>query len=201
METEFSLLTEERDTQLATVPDLWQSAREGFLDRSKALKKARLNYRQGVDNAYDSLVRLQELIAAADHLAELDKELTGLPQIIQDLSQKDGVDAIKAVEKKLGAVAGSSKIKSRLSKARRSLKKKKPKMDKVHNHLSEGVKLFESEVAWRSRAKVELLDDLQGYDDLLKDSIGLRLQRYMTTEQAKFVAVCHSHHKDVSLNF
>ena len=201
LETEFSLLTEERDTQLATVPDLWQSAREGFLDRSKALKKARLNYRQGVDNAYDSLVRLQELIAAADHLAELDKELTGLPQLIQDLSQKEGVDAIKAVEKKLGAVAGSSKIKSRLSKARRSLKKKKPKMDKVHNHLSEGVKLFESEVAWRSRAKVELLDELQGYDDLLKDSIGLRLQRYMTTEQAKFVAVCHSHHKDVSLNF
>ena len=141
------------------------------------------------------------MIAAADHLAELDKELTGLPQIIQDLSQKEGVDAIKAVEKKLGAVAGSSKIKSRLSKARRSLKKKKPKMDKVHNHLSEGVKLFESEVAWRSRAKVELLDELQGYDDLLKDSIGLRLQRYMTTEQAKFVAVCHSHHKDVSLNF
>ena len=108
---------------------------------------------------------------------------------------------IKAVEKKLGAVAGSSKIKSRLSKARRSLKKKTPKMHKVHNHLSEGVKLFESEVAWRSRAKVELLDELQGYDDLLKDSIGLRLQRYMTTEQAKFVAVCHSHHKDVSHNF
>jgi len=39
------------------------------------------------------------------------------------------------------------------------------------------------------------------YDELLKASIGLRMQRYMTTEQAQYVAVCHSHHKDVSLNF
>jgi len=69
------------------------------------------------------------------------------------------------------------------------------------NNLSQGVKLFQTEVVWRSRAKSELLGELQGYDDLLKKSIGLRLQRYMTTEQAQYVAVCHSHHKDVSLNF
>ena len=61
--------------------------------------------------------------------------------------------------------------------------------------------MFQTEVVWRSRAKSELLGELQGYDDLLKKSIGLRLQRYMTTEQAQYVAVCHSHHKDVSLNF
>jgi hypothetical protein len=111
------------------------------------------------------------------------------------------IAAIKVVEKKLGAVAGSSKVKSKLSKARRALKKKTPKIDKALNNLSQGVKLFETEVAWRSRAKSELLGELQGYDDLLKKSIGLRLQRYMTTEQAQYVAVCHSHHKDVSLNF
>ena len=72
---------------------------------------------------------------------------------------------------------------------------------KALNLLSQGMGLFEAEVTWRSRAKAELLGDLLVYDDLLKNSIGLRLQRYMTTEQAQYVAVCHSHHKDVSLNF
>jgi len=62
-------------------------------------------------------------------------------------------------------------------------------------------KIFQAEVTWRVRAKAELLEELSVYDELLKASIGLRMQRYMTTEQAQYVAVCHSHHKDVSLNF
>ena len=200
-ESEFAVLNEERNTQLSQVPASWQGARDGFVERAKVLKKARVRYRQSVDSAYESVVKLQSLIADADNLAELDKELTNLKRTVQDSSPEAAVAAIKAAEKKLSAVAGSGKVKSKLSKARRALKKKTPKTDKALNHLSQGMKLFRSEVAWRSRAKAELLDDLLVYDDLLKKSIGLRLQRYMTTEQAQYVAVCHSHHKDVSLNF
>ena len=200
-ESEFAVLNEERNTQLSQVPASWQGARDGFVERAKVLKKARVRYRQSVDSAYESVVKLQSLIADADNLAELDKELTNLKRTVQDLSPEAAMAAIKAAEKNLSAVAGSGKVKSRFSKARRALKKKTPKTDKALNHLSQGMKLFRSEVAWRSRAKAELLDDLLVYDDLLKKSIGLRLQRYMTTEQAQYVAVCHSHHKDVSLNF
>ena len=201
IESEFAVLNEERNTQLSQVPASWQGARDGFVERAKVLKKARVRYRQSVDSAYESVVKLQSLIADADNLAELDKELTNLKRTVQDSSPEAAVAAIKAAEKKLSAVAGSGKVKSKFSKARRVLKKKTPKTDKALNHLSQGMKLFRSEVAWRSRAKAELLDDLLVYDDLLKKSIGLRLQRYMTTEQAQYVAVCHSHHKDVSLNF
>ncbi len=201
LESEFEILSEQRENLLSQVPATWKGARDGFLERSKALKKARLRYRQTVDAAYVNVVRLQGLITDADPLAALDKEIASLTQIVQDSSVKAAIAAIKAAEKKLGTVAGSSKIKSKLSKARRALKKKTPKMDKVLNYLSQGLALFQAEVAWRSRAKTELLGDLQVYDDLLKKSIGLRLQRYMTTEQAQYVAVCHSHHKDVSLNF
>ena len=201
LELEFAVLSENRSTQLSQVPASWQGARDGFVERAKVLKKARIRYRQSVDSAYDSVVRLQGLIADADKLAALDKELTDLELTVQHASPEAAMAAIKAVEKKLGAVAGSGKVKSKLSKARRALKKKTPKTDKALKHLSQGIKLFQTEVAWRSRAKSELLGKLQGYDDLLKKSIGLRLQRYMTTEQAQYVAVCHSHHKDVSLNF
>jgi TRAP-type mannitol/chloroaromatic compound transport system permease large subunit len=200
-ESEFAVLTQEREGFLSQIPGTWKGARDGFLERSKALKKTRLRYRQTVDAAYANVVRLQELIADAGSLAVLDKDLIGLTQIVQNSSVKAAIAAIKVVEKKLGAVAGSSKVKSQLSKARRALKKKTPKMDKALKHLSQGIKLFQTEVAWRSRAESELLGPLQNYDDLLKKSIGLRLQRYMTTEQAQYVAVCHSHHKDVSLNF
>ena len=200
-ESEFAVLAEERERLLSQVPGTWKGARDGFLERSKALKKARIRYRQTVDAAYANVVRLQGLIADAESLAALDKELTDLELTVQHASPEAAMAAIKIVEKKLGAVAGSGKVKSKLSKARRALKKKTPKIDKALNNLSQGIKLFQTEVAWRSRAKSELLGELQGYDDLIKNSIGLRLQRYMTTEQAQYVAVCHSHHKDVSLNF
>ena len=200
-ESEFAVLSEERNTQLSQVPASWQGARDGFVERAKVLKKARIRYRQSVDSAYESVVKLRSLIEDADKLAALDKELTNLKRTVQDSSPEAAIAAIKAAEKKLGAVAGSGKVKSKLSKARRALKKKTPKTDKALNLLSQGMGLFEAEVTWRSRAKAELLGDLLVYDDLLKNSIGLRLQRYMTTEQAQYVAVCHSHHKDVSLNF
>lgn len=201
LESESAVLSEKRENLLSQVPATWKAARAGFSKRSKAVKMARLRYRQSVDTAYADLVRIQGLIADAEPLAALDKEMASLTQIVQDSSVEEAIAAIKATEKKLGKVAGSSKVKSKLSKARRALKKKTPKMDKVLNYLSQGLALFHTEVAWRSRAKTELLGDLQVYDDLLKKSIGLRLQRYMTTEQAQHVAVCHSHHKDVSLNF
>ena len=42
---------------------------------------------------------------------------------------------------------------------------------------------------------------LASYDDGVRDSIGLRLQRRMTPEQIRSVAICQSVHRDVSLQF
>ncbi|MCH2492158.1 MAG: TRAP transporter large permease subunit [Gammaproteobacteria bacterium] len=201
LESEFAVLTEEREASLSQIPGTWKGARDGFNERSKTLKKAQLRYRRSVDGAYEHLVRLQGLITDADQLAALGKEVTALKSVVENSSLESAISAIKVVEKKLGVVAGSSKIKSKLSKARRALKKKKPKVDKALNNLSQAEKIFQAEVTWRVRAKAELLEELSVYDELLKASIGLRMQRYMTTEQAQYVAVCHSHHKDVSLNF
>ena len=146
-ESEFAVLNEERNTQLSQVPASWQGARDGFVERAKVLKKARVRYRQSVDSAYESVVKLQSLIADADNLAELHKELTNLKRTVQDSSPEAAMAAIKAAEKNLSAVAGSGKVKSKFSKARRALKKKTPKTDKALNHLSQGMKLFRSEVA------------------------------------------------------
>ena len=47
--------------------------------------------------------------------------------------------AIKVVEKKLGKVAGTNRIKSRLSKARRYMKGAKPKHDRAAKELDKGL--------------------------------------------------------------
>ena len=45
--------------------------------------------------------------------------------------------------------------------------------------------------------KVKLLD----YDNLLKDSIGLRSQNRLNKDQALEVARCNSNHRDIALRF
>jgi len=61
--------------------------------------------------------------------------------------------------------------------------------------------VFVKEVAWRKRAAKELLPGLIAYDNKIKNSIGLRQQERLTSEQAVEIAVCQSFHRDISLSF
>jgi len=60
---------------------------------------------------------------------------------------------------------------------------------------------FVKEITWRKRAAKELLPGLIAYDDKIKNSIGLRQQDRLTSEQAAEIAVCKSFHQDISLSF
>ena len=98
-------------------------------------------------------------------------------------------------------MSGVSHIKSRLSKARRALKGNNPDTEKALKFLSEGLKRHADEVQWRQSAAQKLLPDLQRYNDAIRNTIGLRLQERLTTEQAEEVASCQSIHRDISLYF
>ena len=61
--------------------------------------------------------------------------------------------------------------------------------------------IYYLEIEWRQRALKELSQPLANYDMLLKDSIGLRLQKKLSVEHGKSVAACKSTHEDLSLFF
>jgi hypothetical protein len=45
------------------------------------------------------------------------------------------------------------------------------------------------------------MPELEKYNLVIKNNIGLRLQSRLTKEQAKMVASCNAVHRDISLNF
>ena len=55
--------------------------------------------------------------------------------------------------------------------------------------------------AKRSHFSSEIAPALAVYDDAIKNSIGLRLQRRLPAEQVKEIAKCRSVHRDYSLQF
>jgi len=183
------------------IPGTWDAASKQYAELEKAEDKARRMYRNNVDQAYETVAELRQVIDGAEELAGLEPQLRALEASIINESPKVAMERIKQLEKDLGRVAGTSSIKTKLSKARRALKGKSPKPEKAIRSLSEGLALYTAEVDWRRRAAVAIAPALASYDDAIKDTIGLRLQRRMTSDQIKEVASCRSVHRDYSLQF
>ncbi|MBT4938236.1 MAG: TRAP transporter large permease subunit, partial [Rhodospirillaceae bacterium] len=189
----------------AQVPAGWKSARAKYLELAGAESKARRAYRSNVDAAYEPLPVLRKEISDGTKLAALGNQVDKLEGMVGSAHSKaaktEAIAAVRKIEKALGKIAGASDIRSKISRARRSLSGRNPDPRKSLRELQAGLSLYRSEINWRKRAADELLPGLIVYDDAIKNSIGLRQQERLTSEQAAEIAVCQSFHRDISLNF
>ncbi len=183
------------------IPESWAESNKRYTELDKAEKKARRDYRNNVDQAYEPIADLRGVLDSAKELAGLEQQLTALETAIVNDPAEDAMALIKESENDLGTIAGTSGIKSKLSRARRALRGKDPEPEKAIQDLRDGIQIFTAEVDWRTRAANEMAPALASYDDAIKQSIGLRLQRRMPPEQIKAVASCQSVHRDFSLQF
>ncbi len=183
----------------------WKAARDTYLELAKTESTARRKYRRAVDDTYEPIPNLKKIISQATILATLEDQLRKLEGTISSASTKDAIAKavfnIRTAEKALGTIAAASSIKSKISRARRALTKRKPDQKKAIKEVKRGLDVFVKEVAWRKRAAKELLPGLVAYDNKIKNSIGLRQQERLTSEQAVEIAVCQSYHRDISLSF
>ncbi len=200
IEQEIAVLSAEKKELEQTIPAEWKSARAGYLKVAKAEKDARRAYRRNVDDAYDPIAEMIEVIAEAQALEALNNQITGLRNVVS-LPQAEAIEVLKGVESALGNVRGASPIRSKFSKVRRALKGKNPNPEKAAKELEDGLALYEAEVKWRNRAQKELVGALQEYKTAISDTIGLRQQERLSSEQASEVAGCKAIHRDISLDF
>ena len=184
-----------------TLPEVWTTEREHYLELAKIDKIARGQYRQTADTAYEPMLKLRALLADVAALERAGSLLDGIDRIILDETADNAMDLIKARESALSELDGVSHIKSSLSKARRALKGDAPDLDESLAKLADAQSLYQAELAWRQRAAAALSEPLTAYDEAVRDSIGLRLQPRLPKDIALAVASCLSHHRNISLRF
>mgnify|MGYP001195274748 FL=1 len=194
-------LEEIKTEKLAQVPENWKSYRAIFEKQNKDLRSNRMKYRRNVDEAYEPIKTIKGILKDTDALRIKKNKIESIGQIIMQQKPDGAMKQIKLIEKELGNIEGSSSIKSKISKARRALKGKNPNREKANKFWKEALTIFDKEMQWRQKALSELIQPLDAYDTLIKDSIGLRSQKKLGLEQAKSIAVCKSSHQDISLNF
>ena len=201
-------LTTERTKLTESTPANWDVENAKYKVLADDLKKARRSYLNSVDSSYEEFNDIRKVIASAPALATLKEPLESLEKMITDSNDKDElVTKLKEVESLFSKVDSSSKIKSKVTKARRSFRKVKDDVafneakNKAIAFSAEAIEIYEKEVVWRTKANTELQAEFDTYNSAITKTIGLRLQSRFTDPQAKEMAACLSHHRDLSLSF
>ena len=183
------------------IPDAWDGARARYVELADVQAKARRTYRQTADSSFTTVADFRALLEDVEALERFGPPLAALENVLANASPDETMEAIKQTSREIGRVAGSSKIRSPLSKARRALRGGSPDRAKAAELLAEARALHAEEVAWRTRAADELLPGLTEYANAIRYSIGLRVQERLRQDQVPEIAACQSFHRDISLHF
>lgn len=194
-------LNRQADALRATLPADWKEQRKKYVALSSAAKKARGQYRRTVDDAYEPIAETIRIIGGADALAAIGEQLKSLEATLASKPLEETVLAFRDAEKLFNSITGAGHVKSRFSRARRDLTRREPNIDRAKKSLQQGLERYAAELAWRQRAAKDLLPGLVTYETAIRDSIGLRSQSRLNSDQAIEVASCLSIHRDISLNF
>ncbi len=194
-------LEAEKKALQASIPSGWEAQRKAFTALTRKERDARLQYRRTADRAYGPVQETLSLIDTASALAALKPRLDGLKSLIESAEPEQAGQMIRALERDMRKVAGTSSIQSRLSRARRHMRTRSLDRNRAMKNYNDAVTRFQTEVTWRNEAKTRLSEPLAEYDRAVAQTIGLRLQARLNSDQAADVASCLSNHRDVSLNF
>ncbi|MDP7517760.1 MAG: TRAP transporter large permease subunit [Arenicellales bacterium] len=190
-----------RDTLQDQIPKSWQETRSAFVVLVKAETTARRKYRRGADSAYEPVEQLLGVFEASAALKALEGELLAMRERINQQDAAQTTVALKGLAKQFSGIKGAENIKSKISKSRRALGKKKPKVEKAQKLFDQGIQEFNRQMIWRDRAQSELYPSLVQYEEVIRGTLGVRQQTKMPEELALYVAACNSRHRDISLHF
>ncbi|ADZ69255.1 TRAP transporter large permease subunit [Polymorphum gilvum] len=191
----------EHDAILARIPVEWDEKHTVFATIQTAENKARQTYRRTVDQAYEPIAKLRGVLGGASALAAMEVDFTALKDAILSMETPAALERIEDVRARIGAIDGTSDIRTGLNEARKIMRSASPDAAKAVEAVDQSIAALQADLAWRQLAAAELLPELDALDAAIGDTIGLRQQARLPEAMALAVAGCLSNHRDVSLNF
>ncbi|MFT7212624.1 MAG: TRAP-type mannitol/chloroaromatic compound transport system permease large subunit, partial [Granulosicoccus sp.] len=184
-----------------TIPSEWEDEYARHSELQQLETKARNDYRRMASEGYEASRDISEILAATTDLRNLGSAIPDLKTLMATNEPADLLDPLKELSGQFGDIAGASKIKSAVSKARSILRKKNPDTDAAMKSIDKAMAEYDKELEWRTAAETAVLVGLQAYEREMSSTIGIRQQDRLTRVQSLAVASCSSHHRDLSLNF
>lgn len=186
------------------MPADWEKIHGTFKKLLSEEKRAYLAYRRTVDQAYEPIQAFDRALRGADDLQALRQETADLADLIRTAAPEAAMEAIQAMESRIGEIEAAGDVRTALSKARRALRasgSREPDPQEALSEHASAMALLDEEIAWRTKAADSLLTQVKAYESAIDGTIGLRSQPQLPRDVALFVASCSSGHRDLSLNF
>ena len=190
-----------KDNLNASIPPEWEEENAKHVELEEAEANARLAFRKAADQGYKDVVTLSSALSAIDALQSLEPALAQMRDRIEQEDPADLIEPLKLLSAQFNDIEGASKIKSAVSKARSSLKKKKPNAEAALKSIDKAIGIQQEELEWRIKAENAVGPQLKEYEKQMRGTIGIRQQERLSRDQALFVASCNSQHRDLSLKF
>lgn len=196
-------LLAEVETRKGDIPDSWKDTYGTFSKLTKAENSARNTYRRAADSAYEDAAAVLATLESGDAFRAVEAELRGLRPVVETGDPEAGQDTLKEFERTLRDIEGSDDVKKAIAKARRALKGKKgvPDREKAVEEFEKAIAAYEAQLVWRAEAEKGLQAEVAAYLDGIRGTLGARMQRRLSREQALYLASCQASHRDISLNF
>jgi TRAP-type mannitol/chloroaromatic compound transport system permease large subunit len=196
-------LLAEIDARNSDIPDTWEATYGTFAKLTKAENTARNTYRRAADSAYEDAANVLATLESGDSFRAVEGQLRDLRAVVESGDPVAGQETLKKFERVLRDIEGSDDVKKALAKSRRALKGKKgvPDREKAMAEYEKAMVEYEAQLVWRAEAEKDLQGEISAYLDGIRETLGARMQRRLSRDQALYLASCQSSHRDISLNF
>lgn len=201
IDKQLDAITASRDELTAQIPAEWEAENKRHVDLQNVEKQARLAYRKSADKGYQEALTLSKALSSTESLGNLEAALTDMRVLMEQKEPAELLEPLNDLSAQFNNIEGASKIKSAVSKARSSLKRKQPKLDAALKSMDKAIEIHKEEMEWRTTAQAAAGPQINAYEEQMRGTIGIRQQERLTRDQALEIAACRSGHRDLSLNF
>ena len=183
------------------IPSDWGNTYKSFQKLIKTENKERNKYRRSVDNSYEELSKLYQILDTKNKFYGFENQFKTFNANLEKVDPKILFIEIKTFSKKLSKMKDNSKITSRLNKVSRNLKKKKVNYKRIRSDFNKSYSIYSEKLNNLKKIDDKLTKSLNAFLIATKNTIGLRQQQKIPRDVALYLASCGSSHRDLSLYF
>ncbi len=179
----------------------WPNQYQEMQSLLKKEKIARSKFRRLMDNSYEEIEGVYEVLNTLSSFAKFDVKFKYFSKKIEKNNSLKLSKEIKIFSKQISKLPDNRKISSHLSKVSRILKKKKIDYKKVRTAFDKAYEIYTNKLISLKGIDIGVASKLKNYLNTVSFTIGVRQQDKLPTELALYLASCRANHKDLSLYF
>ncbi len=198
IKNEIKTINEDIQKTNSQIPKDWADKYKQFKELKKDYQSSLKKYLRNTEESYTALATVRKDIAGVEKINLIIGKIEKLNQNLNKFSKEDLDKTLNGILEETDKLAGMGNVSEIIYNAIQKIKA--GDIVAIKNFNDQAILALKEGTGWRAKAQT-LLAQINKYDQVIKDTIGLRSQDNLTKQQAVYIAKCDANHEDISLDF